>query len=50
VCCSRHQQVKTQNLRGNREAGRGNGAMRHEPPEIEIYAMNQKVGNQNTMI
>ena len=25
-------------------------ATRHELPENEIYAMNQKVGNQNTMI
>jgi len=25
-------------------------ATRHEQPENEIYAMNQKVGNQNSMI
>jgi hypothetical protein len=50
VRCSRLRQAKTLNLGENAKPVVQTDAIRPELPENEIYAMNQKVGNQNAMI
>ncbi|WP_299713390.1 hypothetical protein [Caballeronia sp.] len=51
MCVARaFRQAKTLNLGENAKPVVQTDAMRPELPENEIYAMNQKVGNQNAMI
>jgi hypothetical protein len=51
MCVARaFRQAKTLNLGENAKPVVQTDAMRPVLPENEIYAMNQKVGNQNAMI